>query len=519
MQSITYWNRLEPSPRDHDLLPPLAARIHDGMWFLARQWQLGEYRGEDSGSPAWIEVDTTSTRMVALRTANNAVTPFDAAVPLETVAGGALPIDLAMSVELGQTFESMLPNVLLALPFRSAYPILAPTPAELASGDDELIAFRRYLAGRAIDGAKLFQAASASLPSLPSQPPIPVTNQLTVLVALTRWVAHVRELLGAAPGAASPGWNATNLAYEYQVSMGGTSAFEVRPSASGEATWESFSSRTLATPVTTPAVTETSKIACLPANVRFRGMPPRGFWNFDHAELDYAAVDIEPRDLARLVLTDVLALHGDQWYVIPLDQKVGTLMRIDTVLVRDVFGELTLIPPATTPAWSMFRTSGVAPTTGLLFPPTATACVQYGEPVEDVRYVRDEMMNMVWAIEELTPGPLGRGVRGHDRSVRRAAAAAPPNPPDTPRYLVRPPVPEHWIPYLPVRGADGIRLQRIAGTARIAEDAVRAPAPRVQRVVARSRGFLGHTYLWLAAQTDVAPPETTSPVRFDTVRS
>ena len=44
-------NRLEASTRGTDLLPGLHARVHDALWLLARQWQLGELDGLDGGSP------------------------------------------------------------------------------------------------------------------------------------------------------------------------------------------------------------------------------------------------------------------------------------------------------------------------------------------------------------------------------------------------------------------------------------------------------------------------------------
>ena len=51
MPSITSWARLEPQCAGTDIEPGLAARIHDPLWLMARQWQLGEYLGEDTGTP------------------------------------------------------------------------------------------------------------------------------------------------------------------------------------------------------------------------------------------------------------------------------------------------------------------------------------------------------------------------------------------------------------------------------------------------------------------------------------
>ena len=49
-----YW-RLEPRVRPDgsggNLAQALEARVHDPLWALGRQWQLGELQGEDAGSP------------------------------------------------------------------------------------------------------------------------------------------------------------------------------------------------------------------------------------------------------------------------------------------------------------------------------------------------------------------------------------------------------------------------------------------------------------------------------------
>ena len=51
MPSITSWMRLEPRSRNAEMKTSLQARIYDPLWLLARQWQLGEFQGEDNGSP------------------------------------------------------------------------------------------------------------------------------------------------------------------------------------------------------------------------------------------------------------------------------------------------------------------------------------------------------------------------------------------------------------------------------------------------------------------------------------
>ena len=56
MASITYWNRLEPRPVAPSIAETLAARLRDPLWLLTRQWQFGEFQGEDAGSPAYVHI-------------------------------------------------------------------------------------------------------------------------------------------------------------------------------------------------------------------------------------------------------------------------------------------------------------------------------------------------------------------------------------------------------------------------------------------------------------------------------
>ena len=51
MPSITTWSRIEPRNVATNIDIGYAARVHDPLWLLARQWQVGEFQGEDAGTP------------------------------------------------------------------------------------------------------------------------------------------------------------------------------------------------------------------------------------------------------------------------------------------------------------------------------------------------------------------------------------------------------------------------------------------------------------------------------------
>ena len=69
--AITRWNRLVGRPRRHDFDRALHAEVRDALWMLSRQWQLGEFVGDDAGSPvlarACLDLRTLDREPVARR--------------------------------------------------------------------------------------------------------------------------------------------------------------------------------------------------------------------------------------------------------------------------------------------------------------------------------------------------------------------------------------------------------------------------------------------------------------------
>jgi hypothetical protein len=61
--SVTSWTRLEPQAADADMATTSNARLFDPLWQLTRQWQLGEFQGEDAGSPVQARVAATSAAL------------------------------------------------------------------------------------------------------------------------------------------------------------------------------------------------------------------------------------------------------------------------------------------------------------------------------------------------------------------------------------------------------------------------------------------------------------------------
>jgi hypothetical protein len=186
------------------------------------------------------------------------------------------------------------------------------------------------------------------------------------------------------------------------------------------------------------------------------------------------------------VVAEFALLYGNNWFVVPYRQPIGTLAELEGVVVTDSFGYRTLVGAAVPSSggrwtsWDLFslspRGTGASPAAlpQHLFIPAAAGQVAEGEPHETVALVRDESANMVWAVERRVPDGLGGSQDGTAaaRSFTDALAAlvAAEDGPDTPvegapalRYRLGTTVPESWIPFVPVHETGSnraIRLQR-----------------------------------------------------------
>src|SRR5262249_18366103 len=81
--TITRWERVDGQPRTHDLDRALRAEVRDALWMLSRQWQLGEFEGDDAGSPIVAQLHPGGSRPPPHRPPAAAAQTFDDSLPLE----------------------------------------------------------------------------------------------------------------------------------------------------------------------------------------------------------------------------------------------------------------------------------------------------------------------------------------------------------------------------------------------------------------------------------------------------
>src|SRR5262245_19613685 len=102
------WNRLEGRPRSADLERSLRAEVRDPLWFLTRQWQFGEFEGEDAGSPIDARIAYESAAFDGYGVAGQ-ILPYQDELPLETrVHREPVPFDLLLHIQAAQVLGRLL---------------------------------------------------------------------------------------------------------------------------------------------------------------------------------------------------------------------------------------------------------------------------------------------------------------------------------------------------------------------------------------------------------------------------
>ena len=122
-QPFRSWNRLESRPRKSEFDEVLKAAIHDPLWMLTRQWQFGEFQGEDTGSAVFAKIMMETTRVNKFRHRDGSISDYDESVPLETFVE-RMPVlyDIRFRTTAGQYWLRLLQKRSLSY--------IPPTPAD-----------------------------------------------------------------------------------------------------------------------------------------------------------------------------------------------------------------------------------------------------------------------------------------------------------------------------------------------------------------------------------------------------
>ena len=476
----------------------LSARVFDPLWLMARQWQVGEFQGEDAGMPVLARVRSQTTMLSRIHLGElpaNTITQAAAydpqQMPLEVMverqrtrpANANDARMLRLSVEAGLHFLLMLEQQPLSKKYRPhssraslcsdrislcsirqmkkrvgswrPWSVVHPMRAarwRLRANGRRGAADRRYCfenrrgrsRGSAANGDTLAGVVRRALQRARDRGRRCVEPAAHGVRSDGCWAASA-DRFDQRPLTASEfydghlDWSSFDLDFEVNLGTDGDHKFGV--------------------------ITETT----VPAPVRSAVRPRRAYWEFEDARIEYGLMPVGPTDLAQLLMIEYASSYGNDWFVVPLTLPVGSLTAINSLVVTDTFGVRSLLRPIgdrTLPDanWSMYQLAHIRrpgneslgkPASNLFFLPPALGRSLQSPPVEDVLFMRDEMANVAWAIERSLESPVEQPVPRTDTTTPADSAAdtGGPAPGDAtlPRYLLSTTVPKHWIPLLPVQ--------------------------------------------------------------------
>jgi hypothetical protein len=438
--AITRWNRLEGRPRTHHFDRALKAEVSDALWLLAKQWQMGEFHGDDAASPVLARVCVDSGPIDRFQAAGGPVEPLDLAQPLEArVERRALPLgtgtqylslDLRMTV--GHRWLKLVAREFaagtLTTDYRSAYideySVPAPRPTEPADAavcaHADVWQQAGLAAERAMDGVTFLEYLSDpthEAGDVVSTDPGDIAKLAELAGNLRAWFA---ALFLQPQAGQSDAWLPSRLEYQFGCAAGAGSRDVVMRSEEyyqGNLDWHALERRPDETQLgqpAGPARTPARNVhTFIPTAVAFQGMPNTRWWALEDRRTNFGEVRPDTTDLGKLLLMEFALVYANDWFVLPYTVDVGTVTEVKGIALTNVFGERLWIEPVREQPetdwerWSLFTLGAPGaepqpPPARLVLLPTVPK-VQEGPPVEEVALIRDEMANMVWGIERRVP--------------------------------------------------------------------------------------------------------------------
>lgn len=367
-RSLAY-ARLEPRDYERNLQEGITARIHDPFWFLARQWQMGEFQGENASSPVWL------TYHLHMQEIDGPDSRFDPKI---------IPAEAIVESEI----------------------------------DDWWTMGRRIRIGRQIAAQIAIPLAERAALQL-SDPPPPYEHFVGAYDGLALWRKRTdfgitAALFGATiPPDTIPAWNDLELIYQQTAG----SAFElenfklqVQRHRGGRLDWYSVDAMPPA-----PELTGDDTIReVIPAALEYPGAPNSRWWTIEHHELDVGAYVPDSAHTPTAILTDLIFSHSDDWFLFPVPARAGHAAWIDTIEVADSFGRPYLSADEIAPdeprwpglhppiEWDLLRVDNLPPQVLLLWHVAELPLESL--PLERVQFGSDEESNVVWAVEQTLAG-------------------------------------------------------------------------------------------------------------------
>lgn len=572
--SITAYNRLEASPRTADFTRSLRAEVRDALWMLTRQWQFGEFQAEDAGSPVGSQIVGEHTVMKRVGFPGGRSFALDPKIPLETqVERERLKGNLFLAVQMARYFLRLMRDNGLFAAHRARLLQKYPLKYAIEKNDVDALQLKAAVDGDLFDGFALHTDIVTTVAGVTrfqkwmSDEGISAGDQNKFGEIAARFEAWFGRNYSQ-PAEGETAWLPAQLEYQFEItgSQPGKRLTADQYS-EGHLDWYSFDfdggkivagPRTgargnspaagppLAAPEGAAGVTE-SFVSFIPGPIGFKGMPNPRFWMLEDGQTNFGALETSTTGLLHLLFAEFGLIYGNDWFMLPYPLDINTMCEIRGITVTDVFGQHTLVRPAgrkgdedSWQRWTMFHhtDANTSRDTSLYYlTPSITKSLE-GDPLERVNFLRDEMANLVWAVESTVPSQSGKGVNGNEIALKDEPPPAfvPVNDKVQIRYVAGTRVPDNWIPFIPVpkqgsnreirlqrakmpaaKGALGVLLNEKAAPYYVNEEEVPRAGIMVQRSFQRTRWLNGRTYLWIGRSKEAGKGEGWSNLQFDQI--
>lgn len=428
-ESILLWNRLEPSLRNENQLDDaLRFEIADALWMLTRQWQFGEFEAEDAGTASFVQMQGQHAKATSLGSTEKKTVPFNFdLLPFEQAleATEFIP-EISDRVEMGRHWERLLKKrlpsqkanqVWMAFKMNTRFHFSSGLPdqpdrvhkfqqAQKHSDEQYLQLLNAVANGHALDGYALIQElkqgkqASVFLPS----------PDATVDQVGQEFLGWYKRIYGQ-PADNAATWHPAHLEYQTQINFDVTGGHEYALEKSeyfGDGIdWFGFTANVNHAPTREDSLIDTLHTV-IPANVRFRGMPAARLWEMEDSQVDFGSIRASSTELSKMIFAEFGLVYGNDWLVAPISFPLGSICRLTEMVVTDNFGKISQLSELRRDAnWAFFQSQVEVNGSGWLFLSGSSDIFQEDKPVEKVSFLRDEMANLVWGVEDLIASPYG----------------------------------------------------------------------------------------------------------------
>jgi hypothetical protein len=486
------WNRLEARPKAHDFNKALKAEVRDALWMLTKQWQMGEFNGDDAGSPVFAKVHITSSHVDTYNAAKKGAQSFEPNIPLEVKAEQKkIPFvrdDKEISIDIRLQMGKYWLKLLKAEPLNFSGEYIKKYAFEIPAksrATDYIFAHREVwqkyaaISGRSMDGYKLYEHINTPGVNVWDDITINIAEQTTLNMLATEFKRWFTSQYYQPTEEKNNAWLPNQLEYQFDCTATAENVektLEAKEYYHGHLDWYAFD---IAQKGSNAAGQTKEKFTStfIPTHVQFDGMPDTRWWKFEDGKTSFGDVKPNTTDLAKLLLIEFGLVFANDWFIIPYTLPIGSLANVEGLTVKNNFGETIWIKASEDEKskglpWSMFKLKSEQQNNSLFLAPAAVK-VQEGNSLEEIVLIRDEMSNMVWGVETIAPMPFGEGNKGsekalqvrqyHEKFVQQNAIPRAVPYAAKVSYLAMTDVPEHWIPFVPVHKENSnreIQLQR-----------------------------------------------------------